>query len=128
MFTTSLRVLAAPCGVDVVCVQPGSIDTHVAKKMDLGQGGMVSQSSSGCTEELAARMKDGVEKGGRGIVMWPEDQGVAMHAIRGVFFYFLLLEFGLNLGCRTQPDLRGTREVGLYEVGDGKAEESEGMR
>ena len=28
MFTSSLRLLTAPCGVDVVCVQLRIIDTH----------------------------------------------------------------------------------------------------
>ena len=133
MFTTSLRVLAAPSGIDVVCVQPGFIDMQTAKQMHgqgssaVGQSSANPRSSVG-VEELAVRMKDGVEKGGRGIVMWPGDQGVAMHAFRGVFYFGAIGSFGLNLDCRSQPDLRGTREVGLYEFGNERAEESERMR
>lgn len=83
-FTTSLRLLAAPCGVDVVCVQPGFIDTQMTKQMR-EQGGIVGQSLLGSAEELAARMKKGVEQGGRGILIWPESQGAAMYAFRGEF-------------------------------------------
>ena len=108
MFTTSLRVLAAPSGIDVVCVQPGFIDMQTAKKMH-GQGSStVGQScanprSSVGVEELAVRMKDGVEKGGRGIVMWPGGQGVAMHASRGVFYFCISWgdwEFRAQLGLQ----------------------------
>ena len=84
-FTTSLRLLAAPCGVDVVCVQPGFIDTQMTKRMR-EQGGIVGQSLLGTAEELAARMKESVEKGDRGIVIWPESQGAVMYALRGEFY------------------------------------------
>ena len=83
-FTTSLRLLAAPYGVDVVCVQPGFIDSHMTKRMR-EQGGVVGQTFLGSAEELAARMKEGVEQGGRGIVIWPESQGAAMYGLRGEF-------------------------------------------
>ena len=39
------------------------------------QGSIAGQSFLGSAEELAARMKEGVEKGGRGIMIWPETQG-----------------------------------------------------
>ncbi|KIM35509.1 hypothetical protein M413DRAFT_79337 [Hebeloma cylindrosporum] len=79
-FTTSLRLLAAPCGVDVVCVQPGFIDAQMTRRLR-EQGG---QNLFGSAEDLAARMKEGVEKGGRGIVIWPESHGAVMYALRGV--------------------------------------------
>jgi hypothetical protein len=31
-------------------------------------------------------MKEGVEKGGRGIVIWPESQGTVMYAFGGQFY------------------------------------------
>jgi len=83
-FTTSLRLLAAPYGVDVVSVQTGLIDTQMTKRMR-EQGGIVGQSFLGSAQELAVRMKEGVEQGGRGIVIWPENQGAAMYALRGEF-------------------------------------------
>ena len=82
-FTTSLRLLAAPCGVDVVCIQPGLIDTQMTKRMH-EQRSIMGHSFWGSAEGLAVRMKDGVEKGGRGIVIWPASQGAAMYALRGV--------------------------------------------
>jgi NAD(P)-dependent dehydrogenase (short-subunit alcohol dehydrogenase family) len=116
MFTTSLRVLAAPCGVDVVCVQPGFIDIQVTKQMH-GQGGAVGQSPSGQSpsdnvEELAARMKDGVEKGDRGIVIWPANQGIAMHALRGVFDFLLLEKLGVQDQLVLQDLTRFARNLG----------------
>jgi short-subunit dehydrogenase len=103
-FTTSLRLLAAPCGVDVVCVQPGFIDTQMTKRMR-EQGGVVGQSLLGSAEELAARTKEGVEKGGRGLVIWPEIQGVVMYALRGVFYcgdWECYYRLNLGLQERTQ--------------------------
>ena len=49
------------------------------------QGGIAGQSFLGSAEELAAKMKEGVEKGGRGIVIWPETEGAVMYALRGEF-------------------------------------------
>ena len=83
-FTASLRLLAAPCGVDVVCIQAGFLDTQMTKPIQ-EQGSIAGQSFLGSAEELAAKMKEGVEKGGRGIVIWPETEGAVMYALRGEF-------------------------------------------
>ena len=77
--TTSLLVFAAPCGVDIMCVQPEFIG---AQQM---QGSTVGQILFGSAEEFAARLKEGVEKGSRGNLIWPGNL-TAMYAIRGVFY------------------------------------------
>jgi NAD(P)-dependent dehydrogenase (short-subunit alcohol dehydrogenase family) len=73
-FTSSLRLLAVPYGVDVMCVQPGFIDTQMLQWMRK-QGSVPGQIFLGGAEELVVRMKDDVEESGQGIVMWLENLG-----------------------------------------------------
>jgi len=83
-FATSLRVLAAPCGVDVVTVQPGFIDTRMTKGMR-GQGSTVPGMEFESASELAKQMKAAVEGGGIGVVTWPSRQGIVMYALKGEY-------------------------------------------
>ncbi|KAH9476371.1 putative oxidoreductase YxjF [Psilocybe cubensis] len=82
-FSTSLRVLAAPCGVDVVTVQPGFIDTRMTKMMR-GQGSTVPGREFASAAGMAKCMKDAVEHGGVGVVSWPVRQSVQMYALKAV--------------------------------------------
>ncbi|KAF9556928.1 NAD(P)-binding protein [Agrocybe pediades] len=82
-FSSSLRVLAAPHGVEVVTVQPGFIDTRMTKMMR-GQGSTVPSNEFASAEGMARQMKMAVEEGGAGVVCWPGRQGVQMHALKAV--------------------------------------------
>ena len=87
-FSTSLRVLAAPFGVDVVTVQPGFIDTRMTKMMR-GQASSVLGSEFASAEGMAKEMKRAVEEGGVGVVCWPSRQGIQMYALRGEISLFI---------------------------------------
>ncbi|KDR72145.1 hypothetical protein GALMADRAFT_213572 [Galerina marginata CBS 339.88] len=80
-FSTSLRVLAAPSGVEVVSVQPGVLDARPSMSM---HGQNLAMDCTKDTERLARRMKDAVECGGEGVVCWPVEQGVVMRGLEGV--------------------------------------------
>lgn len=80
-FSSSLRVLAAPCGVEVVTVQPGFIDTRMTKKMR-GQESSVPGAEFASAEGMASRMKAAVEGGGVSVVSWPVRQSVMMYALK----------------------------------------------
>ncbi|KAF8148704.1 hypothetical protein B0H34DRAFT_668474 [Crassisporium funariophilum] len=82
-FSTSLRILAAPCGVDVVTVQPGFIDTRMTLKMR-GQGSTVPGMEFASAEGMAKCMKSAVETGGVGVVSYPMRQSVMMNALQAV--------------------------------------------
>ncbi|KAF9481056.1 NAD(P)-binding protein [Pholiota conissans] len=82
-FSASLRILAAPCGVEVVTVQPGFIDTRMTKKMR-GQDSTVPNKEFASPHGMAAYMKQAVEQGGVGVVSWPVRQSVMMHALQSV--------------------------------------------
>jgi short-subunit dehydrogenase len=73
-FSQSLRILAAPCGVEVVTVKPGFIDTLMTKHMR----GLDTSVPVG----MALLMKRAVEKGGVGVVNWPPRQSIAMSAVK----------------------------------------------
>ena len=99
-FATSLRVLAGPFNVDVVCVQPGFIgmplhrltprfvmsfslfvpDTRLTSKMRQ-QGSTVPSMEFASAEGLAVQMKHGVEHGGVGVITWPTRQAVVMYGL-----------------------------------------------
>ena len=105
MFTSSLRLLTAPCGVDAVCVQLRIIDTRMTKRMG-EQAGVVGQ-IFWSAEELAVRMKEGVKKGGRRAVIWPENQGAVMYALRRVLLPRLGVLLDAQLGLQERaPSLR----------------------
>lgn len=87
-FSTSLRVLAAPYGVDVVTVQPGFIDTRMTKMMR-GQGSTVPGGEFASAAGMAKCMKDAVELGGIGVVSWPVRQSVQMYALKGEAFIMM---------------------------------------
>ena len=80
-FSSSLRVLAAPCGVEVVTVQPGFIDTRMTRQMR-SQNNTVPNSEFASPSLMAARMKEAVEGGGVGVVSWPVRQSVMMYALK----------------------------------------------
>ncbi|CAA7269688.1 unnamed protein product [Cyclocybe aegerita] len=82
-FCTSLRILAAPTGVDVITVQPGFIDTRMTKHMR-NQGSTVPGTEFGEPEGLAEQMKAAMEDGGRGIVNWPVRQGVVAYGLQAM--------------------------------------------
>ncbi|KAJ3517044.1 hypothetical protein NLJ89_g762 [Agrocybe chaxingu] len=82
-FCTSLRILAAPTGVDVITVQPGLIDTRMTKHMR-NQGSTVPGIEFGDPEGLAEQMKAAVEEGGMGIVNWPVRQGVIAYGLQAM--------------------------------------------
>jgi short-subunit dehydrogenase len=82
-FTTSLRVLAAPHGVDVVSVQPGFIDTRMTVALR-SQESTVPDWTFAFPEGLADSVVRAVEKGGYGVVTWPFSQGLAAYALKGI--------------------------------------------
>ena len=80
-----------------MCAQPNFIGTQ--------QGGTVGKIFLGSAEEFAARLKEGVEKGGQGILTWPGSLAV-MYALRGVLYCGdWECYYRLNLDCRIEPDL-----------------------
>ncbi|KAF8953086.1 hypothetical protein BDZ97DRAFT_1680111 [Flammula alnicola] len=82
-FSTSLRVLAAQHGVDVITVQPGLIDTSMTKQMR-SQGSTVPAMEFASAEKMAMNMKQAVEGGGVGVVSWPLRQSVVMYALKAI--------------------------------------------
>ncbi|PPR05199.1 hypothetical protein CVT24_010299 [Panaeolus cyanescens] len=82
-FTSSLRVLAAPSGVDVVNVQPCFIDTRMAQNMR-AHGTTVPGWDFADPEGMAKVMMRAVEGGGVGVVMWPGRQAAVMYALRAL--------------------------------------------
>jgi hypothetical protein len=98
ILTISL-IFAAPCGVDIMCVQPNFIGTQQV------QGSTVGQIFLGSADEFVARLKEGVEKGSQGILTWPESPA-AMYALRGVFYCGdWECYYRLSLDCRIESDL-----------------------
>ncbi|KDR69916.1 hypothetical protein GALMADRAFT_76617 [Galerina marginata CBS 339.88] len=81
-FATSLRIVAAPHGVEVVTVQPGFLDARMSKSMMPGQKGPLT----GATEagRMAVEMVRAVECGGVGVVCWPVKKGVLMYGFEAV--------------------------------------------
>jgi short-subunit dehydrogenase len=88
-FSTSLRTLASANNVEVVTVEPGFIDSRMTRMMR-GQGSSAPDSSFADAEEMAVRMKQGVEKGGVAVVTWPVGQSIQMNALKGKCPMFLL--------------------------------------
>jgi len=84
-FTSSLRVLGARHGIEVVSVLPGFIDTRMTKMMR-NQGTPVPKSEFASAEEMAKRMKEAVEHGGVGVVTWPIRQSAVMYGLRSTSF------------------------------------------
>lgn len=80
-FSSSLRVLAAPCGVEVVTVQPGFIDTRMTRQMR-SQDSTIPGAEFASASHMAAHMKEAVEGGGVGVVSWPIRQSVMMYALK----------------------------------------------
>lgn len=61
-------------------------------------------------EELAVRMKEGVKKGGRRLVIWPEHQGAVMYALRRVLLPRLGVLLDAQLGL--QERARSLKNLG----------------
>ncbi|KAF9560670.1 NAD(P)-binding protein [Agrocybe pediades] len=82
-FTTGLRVLGTPVGVEVTSVQPGFIDTRMTDGMKR-EGSTAPKMGMGDPNGLARTMKQAVEGGGVGVVCWPGSQGMIMFALRAL--------------------------------------------
>ncbi|KAF8882765.1 hypothetical protein CPB84DRAFT_1790713 [Gymnopilus junonius] len=82
-FADSLRVLAAPCGIEVIVAQPGFLDGTLTKQMR-SRGIMMPQGSYDSANTMAWKIKRAAESGGVGVVSWPLRHGVAMHSLKAL--------------------------------------------
>ncbi|KAF9044022.1 hypothetical protein BJ165DRAFT_1543038 [Panaeolus papilionaceus] len=73
-FASSLRVRAAPSGIDVINMRPYIIDPRMKQKMR-SHGSTVPEHEFGNPDTIARKMMKAVDDGGVGMVTWPSEQG-----------------------------------------------------